>query len=223
MFCLWLKSRFVAHIFEFVSEDDLGCQRHDRDSCYLTDVRYGTAGTWVYFDNIYFFAADDELDVDHSDYMECLCQTACVLCDRILCILADGLCRIYGDTVTGMDTCTFDVLHDSRDQDILAVAYRIDFDLLTHQVLIYQDRVFLCDLVDDSDVFLYILITDCDTHALSTKYIGRTNKYRIAKFVGCFLGFFGSKYGVSLRSRDLAFLQDLIEELTVLCRVNILC
>ena len=197
MFCLRLKSRFVAHIFEFVSEDDLGCQRHDRDSCHLADVRYGTAGTWVYFDNIYFFAADDELDVDHSDYMECLCQTACVLCDRILCILADSLCRIYGDTVTGMDTCTFDVLHDSRDQDILAIAYRINFNLLTHQVLIYQDRVFLCDPVDDADEFIYIFVVDRDLHTLSAKYIGWADEYRVAEFVGCFFGFFCGKYGVA--------------------------
>ena len=38
-----------------------------------------------------------------------------------------------------MDTCTLDVLHDSRDQDVLTVAYCIDLEFFTHQVLINKD------------------------------------------------------------------------------------
>ena len=65
--------------------------------------------------------------------------------------LADGLCRIYGNTVSGVDACTLDVLHDTRNQNVLAVAYCIDLDFFAHQVFINQDRMLLCDLVDDSD------------------------------------------------------------------------
>ena len=40
-----------------------------------------------------------------------------------------------------MDAGALDVLHDAGDQDLLAVADRVDFDLLAHQVLVDQDRV----------------------------------------------------------------------------------
>ena len=82
-----------------------------------------------------------------------------------------------------MDAGTLDMLHDTRDQDIFAVAYGIDLDLLADQVFINEDRVFLCDPVDDADEFIYIFIVDRDLHALSAKYIGRAYEYRIAKLV----------------------------------------
>ena len=114
------------------------------------------------------------------------------------------------------------MLHDTRDQDVFAVAYCIDFDFFTHQVFIYKDRVLLCDLVDHTDVLFYVLVTYSDSHTLAAKYVGRTNQNRITKFIGCFLCFLCCKYSVSLWSRDLALLKDLVKELTVLCCVYVL-
>ena len=205
-----------------MSKDNSCCKRNDRDSCYLADVRYCTAGTRVNLDDIYILAYNDELNIDHTDYMKCLCKTACVLGDGIFCFLADGLCRIYGNTVSGMDTCTLDVLHDSRDQDVLTVAYRIDLDFFTHEVFINKDRMLLCDLVDDSDILFHILIADSDTHSLSSKYVGRADKYRITQLIGCFFRLFCCEYGMSLRSRDLTFLKDGIKELSILCSIYVL-
>ena len=51
------------------------------------------------------------------------------------------------------------------------------------QIFIYQDRMLLCDPVDDADKFVHILIIDGDLHALSAQYIGRTNQYRIAQLI----------------------------------------
>ena len=122
-----------------------------------------------------------------------------------------------------MDTCTFDMLHDTRNQDVIAITYGIDLDFFTHQIFIYKDRVFLRNLIDDSDVFFYIFITDCNTHALSAKNVGRTYKYRIAKLIGCFFCFFGSKDSMSLRSRNLALFQNLIEQFTVFGCIYVFC
>ena len=83
--------------------------------------------------------------------------------------------------------------------------------------------MFLCDLVDDSDIFFYILIADRNTHTLSAKNVGRTYKYRISQLIGCFFCFFGSKDSMSLRSRNLALLQNFIEQLTVFGRIYIFC
>ena len=72
-------------------------------------------------------------------------------------LLGNARCRIYGDTVSGMDTGTLDMLHDTRDQDIGTVTYRVDLDFLTYNIFIYQDRMILCDLVDDADEFVNIV------------------------------------------------------------------
>ena len=80
----------------------------------------------------------------------------------------------------------------------------------------------LCDLVDDSDVLFHILIADSNTHSLSSKYVGRADKYRISQLIGSFFSLFCCEYGVSLRSWDLAFLKDGIKELSVLCGIYVL-
>ena len=43
----------------------------------------------------------------------------------------NGRSRVYRDTVSGVDTGSLDMLHDTGDQDIGTVAYGIDLDLLT--------------------------------------------------------------------------------------------
>ena len=115
------------------------------------------------------------------------------------------------------------MLHNTRNQDILSIAHSIYLDFLAHEIFIHQDRMLLCDLVDDSDIFFYVFIADCDTHSLSSKYVGRADKYRISQLVGSFFRLFCCEYSVSLRSRNLTFLQNLIEQLTVLRSIYILC
>ena len=122
----------------------------------------------------------------------------------------------YISKVTGVNAGALDVLHDTRNQDIGAVADCINLDLLALQIFINQDRMLLCDPVDDADKFIDVLIADGDLHTLSSKDVGRADEYRIAELIGCFFRLFCGEYGVSLRTRDFTLLQDLIEQLTVL-------
>ena len=95
---------------------------------------------------------------------------------------------------------------------------------LPMHVFIDQDRVILGDPVDDADKLIDIVIVDRDLHTLSAKNVGRANENRITQLV--LLPSFASSAVNTVcpcRSRNLALLQDLIEELSVLCRVNVLC
>ena len=143
--CFLLKSRCVAKLLDLLAQDHFRCQRNDGDTGYLADVGNRTAGTRIYLDDVNILAADDKLDVDQSDDMKGSRQLRGVIRDGGFYLIVDARCRINGDTVSGMDTGALDVLHDTRDQDVLTVADRVDLDLLTHQVFIYQDRMFLGD------------------------------------------------------------------------------
>ena len=81
----------------------------------------------------------------------------------------------------------------------------------------------LCDTIDDTDKFLDLIIVECDLHTLSTEYIGRSYQYRIAETVCNFFCLLCGKYSSTCSSRNLCFFQNLIEKLTVLCRIDILC
>ena len=82
--------------------------------------------------------------------------------------------RVDGDGVTGVDTRTFYVFHDSRDEDILAVVDGIDLDLSSLNVLIDKHGVLDTLRKDDLHVFLNVLIVECDDHVLTAQYIGRS-------------------------------------------------
>ena len=58
----------------------------------------------------------------------------------MLLLNVDG--RIDGDRVAGVNACALEVLHDTRDEDVVAVTDGIDLDLAAHHVLIDQNRVF---------------------------------------------------------------------------------
>ena len=153
--------------------------------------------------------------------MQCLGQSAGILGDALLYSICDRMRRIHGDRVTGMHTGTLYVLHDARDQDIFAVADRIHFQLLTHQIFIDQHRMLLRIAVDDRHKLFHFRIGECDLHALPSQYIGRTHQYRIAQTVCHCLGFFRRKYGTAGRTRDLCLFQDAVKELTVFCSIHI--
>ena len=69
-------------------------------------------------------------------------------------------CRIYGDTVSGVDTGTLDMLHDTRDQDIGSPSHTASTSIsFPMQVFINEDRVILLQSrLMTTDKFIYILI-----------------------------------------------------------------
>ena len=130
-----------------LTKDHFGCQIYDRNTCYLADIRYGTGRTRVYFNDIYFIIRCAINWILISPYnMQCSCQTFLyILQSSLLHDLADRRCRVYRNTVSGVNTGSLDMFHNTRDQDICTIAYRINLNFFTHKVLINQDRVILCD------------------------------------------------------------------------------
>ena len=122
-----------------------------------------------------------------------------------------------------MNTCTLNVLHDSRDQNILAITYRIHFDLLAHQIFINEDRMLLMITVDHCHKFYNILIIHGNLHTLAPQYIGRTDKHRISKFISYLKRFFCCKDSVTLCTRNAALLQNIIKKFSILRSINVLC
>ncbi len=110
-----------------------------------------------------------------------------------------------------MDACTFDMLHNTGNQYLLAVAYRVDLYLLPLQIFVHQDRMVLSDPVDDPDKLVDIVIIDGDLHPLAAQHIRRPYQDRITKAVRNLPGFFGRVDRTAAWPWDLTFLQNLIE------------
>ena len=122
-----------------------------------------------------------------------------------------------------MDSSTFHMFHDSWDQDICSITNSINFDFFTNQIFIDQNWMFLFVTVDNFHECRDIFIRYSNLHSLSTKYIRRTNQYRISETVGNLFCFFSGKYCISLRTWNIALCKDLVKELSVLCGIYIFC
>ena len=70
-----------------------------------------------------------------------------------------------------MDTCALDVFHDARDEDVLAVAYRVDLELDAHEVFVDEDGVLDVVREDYRHVLLDIVIIPRDDHVLTAEYV----------------------------------------------------
>ncbi len=112
------------------------------------------------------------------------------------------------NTVSGVDTGSLNVLHDTTESEylFLTVAYRVDLDLFTlTRYLSTRIWMILCNPVDDSDKFINIVIIDRNLHTLSAKYVRRSYQYRVTQSrCATSFGFFCSKYSSPGRSWNLA-------------------
>ena len=81
----------------------------------------------------------------------------------------------------------------------------------------------LRDSVDDFHKFFDFVVGQCDLHALTAKHVGRSYQHRITQSVSNFLSLFRSVYGTACCTRNTGLFQDLIKELSVFCRIYILC
>ena len=155
-----------------MAADDSGGQGHDGDSRHLADVGNRSGGTGVHLDDINILSVHNELDIDHSLYVQGSGQLFRVVHDGPLVALRDALGRVNGDTVSGMDSRSLNVLHDAGDEDVLAVADGVHLDLLAHDVFVNQDGMLLSNLVDDADEFVDVLVVYGNLHSLAAQHVG---------------------------------------------------
>ena len=150
------------------------------------------------------------------------CKSCSILRNLVLHQLSDGMGGIHGNTVPGMNSRPLDMLHDTGNQDVGAVAHRVYLHLLALQVLVHQNGMILCDAVDDGHELLDLLIGDGNLHSLTSQHVGGTHQHGIAQTVCHGLGLLGSVHRTPRRSGNPRLLQNLVEQLPVLRRVHVL-
>ena len=121
-----------------------------------------------------------------------------------------------------MDSGSLYMLHDTWNNNLFSITYRINLDFNTHQVFIDKNWMFLCISLNNIHKFGNIFIRNSNLHTLSTKYIRWTNQYRVSNLIRCLDSFFFCKYCASLWTWNTAFLKNLIEKLSIFCCIYVL-
>ena len=119
-----------------------------------------------------------------------------------------------------MNACALNVLHNSRDEDVLAVADCVNLNLGTLQIFVNKNRVFDILREDNRHILLNVGVVEGDNHILTAEHVGRTEKNRIADFVRNVERFLGCHNGNASGTLDVVLFEQLVKALSVLRHIN---
>ena len=155
--------------------------------------------------------------------MESLSDTNAVINDGVAHLVGNGLRRIDTDRVTGVNTGPLDMLHDSRNIHMLPIADGIDFQLLTDDVFIHQNRRIVTDFLDRCcHIDTQVIIVVHDFHRTSAKDVRRAYQYRISDTIRNVYSFFNLHCCFPLWLRDIQRVQHCFKRMAVFGTINIL-
>ena len=101
---------------------------------------------------------------------------------------------IEGDTVAGVHAGALDVLHDARDQHVVAVADGVHLDLRAFQVLVNQQRLLARDLLGHGGETQELVGRSADLHGAAAQHKRGPDEHRIAELARELDGFFGRRH-----------------------------
>ena len=216
-----IQARAKAHLRHLLAQRRAHTQLDDRNARDLGNIRHGTGGTRVDFDDVQIARILDELDIHQTAHMQTARDVDRVIRHHALNARRKVLRRIDGDGVAGVNARALDMLHDARDQHVLAVADRVHLDFAAQQILVHQNRMFLHVHVDDGHVFADVLFVICNFHALTAKHIARAHEHRIAQLRRRLGRFVRREDGRALRLRNAQTGQQFVEQFAVFRRVDV--
>ena len=205
-----------------------GIARHDtrralgqRHAGGLGDKRHGTAGARVCLDHVDGLALDGVLHVDQAAYAQRHRDAARGLAKLCLQALAKAERRDARRGVTGVNTGLLDMLQNTADVDLFAVAQGVDIGLdRTLQEAIQIHRVVGANARSLGHVIAQMLGIVGDHHAAAAQHVARTHQQRVANVCGNGLGLLKRGGLTRRRVHDAQFVEQSGEALAVLGKVD---
>ena len=209
--------RLDTLLLERATQDHLRSNMGHLHAGRLREEGHGTRRTRVHLNHVNLTGLiHDELDVVQTHDTNAQTEFHRIVDDLIAHGLRYAERRIDADRVTRVDTRTLDMLHDTGDEYILAVADSIYLQLLTHDIAVYQDGRIDIHLYGRLQVVAQALLVRHDLHGATTQHIARTHQHGItdagcSRHTGLDIG-----HGLGLGLRNGQLLHDLLEATTVL-------
>ena len=123
----FLKCSYVrTFICQLVSHKLCGNVCHV-DVTYFRNKRYSTGCTWICFQYINLIFADCVLHIHKTYNTHFTCDCSCVFSDEFFILFRNFNRRNNTSGVTGVNTCLFNVLHNSRNKCVCAIRDSVCF------------------------------------------------------------------------------------------------
>ncbi len=120
-----------------------------------------------------------------------------------------------------MDARLFDMLHDARDMDVLAVTKRVDINLdRARKIAVKKDRVLAGNLNGLADVAFQLRVVADDLHRAAAQHEGGADHERVADFGGDGKSLIARAGGAVMRLLEVQRVQKLLEAFAVFGQIN---
>ena len=119
-----------------------------------------------------------------------------------------------------MDTCSLNMLHNTGNEDIFAVAYSINLKLASHNVFINKNWLLCVDFNGRLQIVAKRLLVSDNLHRSAAENERRTNKNRIADAFGNLNALFNIGYGKSFWLRNTEIVHYLFKRISVFCSID---
>ncbi len=119
-----------------------------------------------------------------------------------------------------MNAGPLDMLHDARNQDVLAVADGVDLDFRPLHVMVDQNGTIRRRLYGIRQVMSQVAFIINDLHGSATQDVGRPHHYRITDAVGRSDGCAGIRHAGAFRPGNIEISQKFIEFFPVFGRID---
>ena len=159
-----------------------GRQLGERQPDRLRDERHGPRRARVDLEHVDRVALDRELDVEEAHHAQLEGEGPRLRPEPLHLVVADRVRRERARRVAGVDARLLDVLHHAADQDVLAVAERVDVDLEgVLEELVDQDGVVGRDVRRLPHPLAEARLLVDDLHRPAAQDVGGAHQHRIAE------------------------------------------
>ena len=128
---------------------------------------------------------------------------------------------INRNTITRVNTSSFQMFHNTWNIYICTIANSINFDFSTTKVSINKNRILLILFEGFYKVLSKLFFVMSNFHTLTTKNITRTNKNWECKFISNSNTFFKSPYALTLWSSNIERFKDFVKLFSIFSSINL--
>ena len=133
-----IKSQAFQSCF---TESNASCNVHHFYICNFAQEWNCSTWTRINFDNINFSVSHNVLNVQQAFDVQRKGKSFCIICNGVNNFRRQSLRRINCDWIAAVNSCAFDVFHNSRNDDIDIITNCIDFNFSTLHISIYKNRM----------------------------------------------------------------------------------
>ena len=215
-----VKTSSKSHILNFFTHHSTCSKFNHRNTSHFADIRDSPTRTWICLDNVKFILINQILNIHKPFRSKTQSQVMRLLYNLFPHLFANAPVRIHRNRIPRMNTSSFHMLHNARNQNILAITNSVHLQLNSFHIFINQNRILNLLPQNNRHIFFYVRRRVCNNHILPAQNITWTQQNRIFQTGSRFKGLNFRKNSNTFWTLNIKPVTKFFKTFTVLSQIN---